>query len=409
MEVLCAMAEQFYREDGASGIQADSDQAQSNGHGAEDMEDLVELQVILLESNKVSNPQHDDIKPYLGESNEAPLQIGEDLPYYLQNHLSKSDLIQVGAKADMAVLAKVGLLHFATWTSNISLVDSKLVQTFLEKYNLPERKAKFFKLAFIQVDVKRVAKHFCLPTGGVNVSNLTNLEFNVSDGFLPGTSLEELDDKQRMVKVKKAPKEALLSSWQPWLHWVQTYLELDAKSLQASMGTVRAAMAIKAEVRFNWSKYLTKQLHDTVVAIQKEPTRLFVAGQHLTHLIREQLGPIQTNRVKMIKSEESPAAFEGGDSTAQVVFDPKAEMKQTLQELQRKLEEPSNAELLAANLQAINSQLVSELEASRKAVKESILKHEALQNHYDTLLQDKQVAYKALEHQLDVRRPWYMT
>ena len=91
----------------------------------------------------------------------------------------------------------------------------------------------------------------------------------------------------------------------------------------------------------------------------------------------------------MIKSEESLAAFEGGDSTAHMVFDPKAEMKQILQELQRKLEESSKAELLAANLQAINSQLVSELEAFRKAVEESILKEEALRNHYDTLLQDK--------------------
>ena len=60
------------------------------------------------------------------------------------------------------------------------------------------------------MDVERVAKHFWLPTGGVSVSSLTNLEFNVSEGFLARTSLEELDDKQRMVEVKKAPKEALL-------------------------------------------------------------------------------------------------------------------------------------------------------------------------------------------------------
>ena len=80
----------------------------------------------------------------------------------------------------------------------------------------------------------------------------------------------------------------------------------------------------------------------------------------------------------MIKSEESPTASKGGESTTHVVFDPKAEMKWTLQELQRKLEELSEAELLAANLQAINSQLMIELEASRMAVEESILKQEAL-------------------------------
>ena len=250
----------------------------------------------------------------------------------------------------MAILAKVGLLRFATWTSNIPLLDSKLVQTFLEKYNPPERKAEFFKVAFIQVDVEWVAKHFWLPTWGVSVSSLTNLEFNVSEGFLAGTSLKELDDKQRVVEVKKAPKEALLPIWQPWVHWVQTYLELDVDSLQVSLGTVRVAMAIQTEVKLNWSKFLTRQLHDAVVATLKEPTWIFVAGQHLTHLIREQLEPIQTNRVKMIKSEELPTASEGGESSRPVVFDPKAEMKRTLQELQRKLEEPSEVKLLVENL-----------------------------------------------------------
>ena len=101
----------------------------------------------------------------------------------------------------------------------------------------------------------------------------------------------------------------------------------------------------------------------------------------------------------MIKSEELPTASKGGESSTPVVFDPKAEMKRTLQELQRKLEEPSEAELLVENLQAINSQLVSELEASRKVMEKSILKQEALQNHYDALLQDKQAAYEALEYQ----------
>ena len=83
MEVLRELAEQLDCEDGTSGVQANPDQAQESGHGAEDMEDLVELRVLLPESRKVSNPQHDNIKPYLGESNKAPLQIGEDLPYYL--------------------------------------------------------------------------------------------------------------------------------------------------------------------------------------------------------------------------------------------------------------------------------------------------------------------------------------
>ena len=79
----------------------------------------------------------------------------------------------------------------------------------------------------------------------------------MSEAFLAGTSLEELDDKQRVVEVKKARKAALLPIWQPWVHWVQTYLELDADSLQVSLGTVRAAIAIKVGVKLNWSKFLT--------------------------------------------------------------------------------------------------------------------------------------------------------
>ena len=88
----------------------------------------------------------------------------------------------------------------------------------------------------------------------------------------------------------------------------------------------------------------------------------------------------------MIKSEEVPTASEGGESSTLVAFDPKAEMKRTLQELQCKLEEPSEAELLVENLQTINTQLASDLEAVRKVMEESILKQEALQTHYDALL-----------------------
>ena len=43
---------------------------------------------------------------------------------------------------------------------------------------------------------------------------------------------------------------------------------------------------------------------------------------------------------------------------------------------------------------------MSDLKVSRKLVEVFILKSEALINHYEALLQDKQVAYKALEHQL---------
>ena len=64
------------------------------------------------------------------------------------------------------------------------------------------------------------------------------------------------------------------------------------------------------------------------------------------------------------------------------------------------MDEPLEAELLIQNLQTIDSELVSDLKDSQKAVEDSILKCEELINHYETLLQDKQVAFEALEHQL---------
>ena len=149
MEVLCKLAKQLDQEEGASGVQPMSERAQASIHGAEDMEDVVELGATHAEGNKEPIRSYDDRKPYVDASSEALLQIGEDIPYYLPNLISKSDFLQEGAEGEMAILAKIGLLRFATWTSNIPLLDSKLVQTFLEKYNPPERKAKFFQLAFI--------------------------------------------------------------------------------------------------------------------------------------------------------------------------------------------------------------------------------------------------------------------
>ena len=103
----------------------------------------------------------------------------------------------------------------------------------------------------------------------------------------------------------------------------------------------------------------------------------------------------------MIKCEGVPEPARGATATTQVAFfEPKVEIRRTLQEFQRLVDEPSEAELLAKNLQAVNSQLVSDLADFCKVVEELIFKREELTNHYEMLLQDKQVAYEALEHQL---------
>ena len=168
-----------------------------------------------------------------------------------------------------------------------------------------------------------------------------------------------------------------------------------------SLEMVRAAMAIRVGHTLNWAKFLTRQLHEAMVAIQKNPNGHFVAGQHLTHLIRTQLGPVQLHRVKMIKLEDSSAASERETSTGQLMlFDPKVEIKRRINELQQMVDSPIEAELLLENLQATNAQLVRDLEDAKKEIEDSILKREELVSHYETLLQDKQVTLEDLEHQL---------
>ena len=302
----------------------------------------------------------------------------------------------------MALLVRTGLHQFAKWAMRLPEVDPKLVQTFLETYKPLERRAELLKLAPILLDVSHVRENFWLPIDGPSVTNLGNLQYNVAQCFQVGVTLKEPNEKGVLVELKKVPKDALLPDWKHWVSWVQTYLELDEDSLQVSLARmVRAAMAIRAGHTLNWAKFLTRQLHEALVAIQKNPNGQFVVGQHLTHLIRIQLGPVQLHRVKMIKLEDSSAASEGETSTGQpMLFDPKAKIKRRINELQQLVDSPTEAELLLENLQATNAQLVRDLEDARKEIEDSILKREELVSHYETLLQDKQVALEDLEHQL---------
>ena len=98
MEVLCELAEQLNQEEGASGVQPAPERTQASSHGAKDMEDVVELGVTRAEGSKEPIRSYDDCKSYVGASSEAPLQIGEDLLYYLPNLVPKSDFLQEGAE-----------------------------------------------------------------------------------------------------------------------------------------------------------------------------------------------------------------------------------------------------------------------------------------------------------------------
>ena len=175
-----------------------------------EVQELVELQVTVSGSTRESTSQPQDSKIHFGESSEALVEIGEDLPYSMQNVLSNNGLSRIGAEPEMALLVRTGLHRFASWTSNLLTTDPKLVQTFLENYSLPKRKAEVMKLAYIFLNIENVHKFLWLPSAGPNVGNLSNLGLNVADCFLSGTVFEELDENQNRVEVKKVPKVAFL-------------------------------------------------------------------------------------------------------------------------------------------------------------------------------------------------------
>jgi hypothetical protein len=61
----------------------------------------------------------------------------------------------------------------------------------------------------------------------------------------PGTVITELDAKSNSVEVKRIAKSAILPSWQEWIQWVQTYLELDVNPNWTTPRTIRATVAIR--------------------------------------------------------------------------------------------------------------------------------------------------------------------
>ena len=123
-----------------------------------------------------------------------------------------------------------------------------------------------------------------MPIDGPSVTDLGNLHYNVAQCFQVGVTLREPNEKGVLVELRKVPKDALLPDWKHWVNWIQTYLELDEDSLQVSLGMVGGYGNLGWHT-LNWAKFLTRQLHEAVVAIQKNPNGKFVAGQHLTHLI----------------------------------------------------------------------------------------------------------------------------
>ena len=145
-----------------------------------DVEEFIELGISPAGSSGASSWMQQDTKPNLGVTSDAPLQIGEEFPYPIEIALSQFRLDNLGKEAEMALLVRTGLHQFAKWTTRLPEVDPKLVQTFLETYKPPERRAELLKLAPILLDISHVRENFWLPIDGLSVTNLGNLQYNIA-------------------------------------------------------------------------------------------------------------------------------------------------------------------------------------------------------------------------------------
>jgi hypothetical protein len=105
--------------------------------------------------------------------------------------------------------------------------------------------------------------------------------------------------------------------------------------------------------------FKAKRLHDLVVATKKNSVAPFVADQYLTKLIRDQMGTIQVEKVKFIKSEP-------GASTSKMEepmhLTKNSYMAKCLMELAEMLEKPDETTAQLEVLQKANADLQAQLE-----------------------------------------------
>jgi hypothetical protein len=193
----------------------------------------------------VDQPTHLDKKPKLGETEDIPLVVADEIACEVTNPLPNYSINQLGALEEQEQLMAAGLHHFGLWLAVIPASDPMLVKTFLERYSEPERRSEMLPGVVIQIDTEQVAKVFGLPIGGLAVANLKESQFGMIPCLQPGTVITELDTKSNSVEVKRIAKSAILPSWQEWIQWVQTYLELDVNPNWTTPRTIRATVAIR--------------------------------------------------------------------------------------------------------------------------------------------------------------------
>jgi hypothetical protein len=102
----------------------------------------------------VDQPTHLDKKPKLGEIEDIPLVVADDIACEVTNPLPNYSINQLGALEKQEQLMAAGLHHFGLWLAVIPASDPMLVKTFLERYSEPERRSEMLPGVVIQIDTE---------------------------------------------------------------------------------------------------------------------------------------------------------------------------------------------------------------------------------------------------------------
>ena len=326
---------------------------------------------------------HLDKKPRLGETEDLPVEVAEDIACEVVNPLPKFAIHQLGLSEEQERLMAAGLHHFGLWLAVIPASDPMLVKSFLERYSEPERRLEMLPGMFTQLDTEQVAKVFGLPIGGLAVTNLKESQFGMLPCLQPGTVTTELDVKSDLVEVKRIAKSAIIPSWRMWIQWVQTYLELDEDPIWTTPRTIKAAVAIHQGEKLNWAKHMAKKLHDLVIAARKNAAIQFGAGQYLTKLIRDQMGTAHVERVKFIKLEPRESTSQ---SEEPVPLTKSSYLASRILELAEVMKTPDESAIQVEVLQKANAELQVQLDTYKAQLETMTTQHGEEKTKWASLL-----------------------
>ena len=79
--------------------------------------------------------------------------------------------------------------------------NTQLVENFIERYVVPERKAEMLPNVVVLLNQEQAASVFHLPNSGANVANLKEHQFSILPCLLPGEVTTKLDELGKQVEV----------------------------------------------------------------------------------------------------------------------------------------------------------------------------------------------------------------